>query len=536
MPRDVNRRKSRQEDFADCLEECEEKKRDGNMLQMTAELIPTLGGRDNTYSATRWVEDVESNAEIFDWTPLQKLLIAKRSLTGTALLWLRAERPHKSWEELKTALLKEFPDHLDVKAVHELMSSRKKQPNETCQDYMLVMKELGKRGKMPDYVAIKYIVDGIIDRETNKMMLYGVTTYGELKDKLKIYETVKSKLKLEDEKARAKPIERQIRCYSCGELGHTSRGCPSREKGVKCFKCGDFGHIAMSCKMATSQENRPEKEVQQWRYQPKQENPRRLMFGSVGTSSSANFTSSNSDNVGGIVKQDDNMTFVSEDVKQIVNKGSSIMKKNKPLKNLKINGNKEVSALIDSGSEVNLINEDFYSTLSVPKFEDSLVLSGLGFSKVFSLGQCFDAHCSLEIDERSYKKVTFHIVSNDCMPYNIIIGQEFLKNVVMIMNGGAVSLFPKGEEWLASINCYPCTVDLVGPVSNPVLKEKVVRLVEGYKPQQTKDAPVELKIILKDDIPVAQRPRRVSPKEQEEVDKQIKQWLEDGIIKVNDIG
>ncbi|KAL0822710.1 hypothetical protein ABMA28_004729 [Loxostege sticticalis] len=252
MPRDVNRRKSRQEDFSDCFEECEEKKRDGNMLQMTAELIPTFSGRDNTYTATRWVEDVESNAEIFEWTPLQQLLIAKRSLTGTALLWLRAERPHKSWEELKTALLKEFPDHLDVKAVHELMSSRKKQPNETCQDYMLIMKELGRRGKMPDYVAIKYIVDGIIDRKTNKMMLYGVTTYGELKEKLKIYETIKSKLKLEDEIARAKPIERQIRCYSCGELGHTSRGCPSREKGMKCFKCGDFGHIAMSCKMATS--------------------------------------------------------------------------------------------------------------------------------------------------------------------------------------------------------------------------------------------------------------------------------------------
>ncbi|KAL0839988.1 hypothetical protein ABMA28_015315 [Loxostege sticticalis] len=547
MPRDVNRRKSRQEDFADCLEECEEKKRDGNMLQMTAELIPTFSGRDNTYSATRWVEDVESNADIFEWTPLQQLLIAKRSLTGTALLWLRAERPHKSWEELKTALLKEFPDHLDVKAVHELMSSRKKQPNETCQDYMLVMKELGRRGKMPDYVAIKYIVDGIIDRETNKMMLYGVTTYGELKEKLKIYETIKSKLKLEDDLARAKPIEREIRCYSCGELGHTSRGCPSREKGMKCFKCGDFGHIAMSCKMATSstgvtarpqerenwrrsaasanigsgsQENRPEKEVQQWRYQPKHENPRRSMFGSVGTSSSANFTSSNGDNVGGIVKQDDSLKPVTEDVMQIVNNERSVMKKNKPVKDVKINGNKEVSALIDSGSEVNLINEDFYSALSIPKFEDSVILSGLGFSKVISMGQCF---VSLEVDERKYEKVTFHIVSNDCMPYNIIIGQEFLKTVVMIMNGGSVSLFPKGEGWLAS--CFPCTVDSVGAVSNPVLKEKEETLIEGFKPQQTKDVTVELKTILKDDIPEV---RRVPLKEQQEVDKRVSKSDYDG--------
>lgn len=43
--------------------------------------------------------------------------------------------------------------------------------------------ELGKRGKMTDYVAIKYIVDGLCDSETNKIMLYGVTTYNELKEK-----------------------------------------------------------------------------------------------------------------------------------------------------------------------------------------------------------------------------------------------------------------------------------------------------------------------------------------------------------------
>lgn len=77
--------------------------------------------------------------------------------------------------------------------IHEMMSSRKKRAGESCLDYLLVMKELGKRGKMPDYVAIKYIIDGIQDVETNKIMLYGVTTYGDLKEKIKIYETIKEK-------------------------------------------------------------------------------------------------------------------------------------------------------------------------------------------------------------------------------------------------------------------------------------------------------------------------------------------------------
>ncbi|XP_052741487.1 uncharacterized protein LOC128198745 [Bicyclus anynana] len=50
---------------------------------------------------------------------------------------------------------------------------------------MLVMKELGKRAKFPDYVAIQYIIDGIEDCQTNKIVLYGVTTYPALKGAVK---------------------------------------------------------------------------------------------------------------------------------------------------------------------------------------------------------------------------------------------------------------------------------------------------------------------------------------------------------------
>ncbi|KAL0861269.1 hypothetical protein ABMA27_008830 [Loxostege sticticalis] len=49
MPRDAKeRRKSRQDDYTDCFDECEVKKRSGNMLQMTAELTTTYSGRDDT--------------------------------------------------------------------------------------------------------------------------------------------------------------------------------------------------------------------------------------------------------------------------------------------------------------------------------------------------------------------------------------------------------------------------------------------------------------------------------------------------------
>lgn len=68
-------------------------------------------------------------------------------------------------------------------------------------------------------------MDGIIDVEVNKIMLYGIPTYHELKDKLKIYET----------------CTRRIRCYKRGE--HKSSVFPHKSKELKYFKCNDFIHV-----------------------------------------------------------------------------------------------------------------------------------------------------------------------------------------------------------------------------------------------------------------------------------------------------
>lgn len=74
----------------------------------------------------------------------QGLLVARRSLTGTAALWLSSEKAFKCWESLKLATSKEFPDAIDAKTIHEMMSARKKRSNESCIDYMFAIKDLGK--------------------------------------------------------------------------------------------------------------------------------------------------------------------------------------------------------------------------------------------------------------------------------------------------------------------------------------------------------------------------------------------------------
>ncbi|XP_063367164.1 uncharacterized protein LOC134655656 [Cydia amplana] len=257
------KRNGRQPDYNDVNAETS---RDNGMamLHLTEGLVPKFTGQDKTYPAARWVQDVEDSTELCGWTPLQQLLMARRSLAGTALLWYRAERIFKTWDEFKAAILKEFPDNIDAKAIHELMSSRHKKPSESCLEYLFTMKELGKRGKMADYVAIKYIVEGIKDQEVNKIMLYGVTTYSDLKEKLKIYEQLKSNMassssSRDTSRSNSKQTEKNekthgrfIRCYSCGEKNHSSVDCPHKEKGLKCFRCDDFGHISSQCRTAVS--------------------------------------------------------------------------------------------------------------------------------------------------------------------------------------------------------------------------------------------------------------------------------------------
>ena len=513
-------------------------------VQYAEDFINNFSGQDHTYAVSHWIQDIEDNTEIFQWTPLQQLVIARRSLTGTAALWIRSERPFKSWAELKQAISKEFPDAIDQKTIHEMMSARKKKSDESCMDYVLIMKELGKRGKIPDYVAIKYIVDGIQDLETNKILLYGVTSYSELKEKLKIYEQVQEKMKERRDTQRnqgfsgqnrnyKKNTSSELRCYNCGELNHSSQNCPHKERGHKCFRCNEFGHISSNCTAATKREDgrkpseisggddrqRCQRDGRHWGRNPT--NP--------STSKSAMFTT---DYVGTTDSDDANVSchcLENNEVLQIVNKPNK--KLGKPVLSILVE-NTEGIALIDSGSDVNLMSEDFYDVIGQPKTtEDGVVLTGLGLKQVRSFGKFTTC---VVIDGRCYDGVTFHVMPKDCMPYSLILGHEFLASVTMIMNEGSVLLLPLGEEWMRKINCFTASLSVVvGSTVSPTVKKEVLQCVDNYKPVQAKEAPIQLKIILKDDIPVAQKPRRLSLKEQQIVEDQVTEWLNNNIVRVS---
>ncbi|GFT32169.1 retrovirus-related Pol polyprotein from transposon 17.6 [Trichonephila clavipes] len=68
-------------------------------------------------------------------------------------------------------------------------------------------------------------------------------------------------------------------------------------------------------------------------------------------------------------------------------------------------------------------------------------------------------------------------------------------------------------------------------VKNFNIRNDLSSLIKNYKPNKIKSTKLKMNIILKDDSPVSQRARRLSCSEKLQVDDQIDDWLQQGIIK-----
>ncbi|GBL88553.1 Transposon Ty3-I Gag-Pol polyprotein [Araneus ventricosus] len=68
-------------------------------------------------------------------------------------------------------------------------------------------------------------------------------------------------------------------------------------------------------------------------------------------------------------------------------------------------------------------------------------------------------------------------------------------------------------------------------VTNPRIRKELSELINNYIPKKTETTNVSMRIILKDDVPVYQPARRLSFPENQAVNKQIDEWLDQGIVR-----
>lgn len=73
------------------------------------------------------------------------------------------------------------------------LDKRKIKKDESVRMYFLAMREIATRGEIEKEALFQYVIDGIDDQSMNKGVLYGARNMREFKEKLKIYEKIRTK-------------------------------------------------------------------------------------------------------------------------------------------------------------------------------------------------------------------------------------------------------------------------------------------------------------------------------------------------------
>ena len=186
-----------------------------------------------------WFIEFEETATMMCWDEFQKFVFAKKSLKGIAKLFVASERGITNYAKLKNSLLDEFQETVNSAQLHKMFIQRKMKKDEKLQEYFLHIKEIASRGNIDDLALIQYVIEGIHDANTNKVILYGAKNIKEFKEKLKTYELFYEKCNFRSEnknfkaqKEQRKKDNTEVKCYNCGIKGHKSLECKSNENGL----------------------------------------------------------------------------------------------------------------------------------------------------------------------------------------------------------------------------------------------------------------------------------------------------------------
>ncbi|GFV07143.1 transposon Tf2-9 polyprotein [Trichonephila clavipes] len=109
-------------------------------------------------------------------------------------------------------------------------------------------------------------------------------------------------------------------------------------------------------------------------------------------------------------------------------------------------------------------------------------------------------------------------------------GEDDVELTGSVANSGKITYGSNSFLLKVSETFDECLYD-VSHISNSGIRDKVQTLIENYSPNKTETTALKMKIILSDEKPIAQRSRRLSLPEKREVEKQIDEWLEQGIIR-----
>ncbi|GFU55218.1 retrovirus-related Pol polyprotein from transposon 17.6 [Trichonephila clavipes] len=160
--------------------------------------------------------------------------------------------------------------------------------------------------------------------------------------------------------------------------------------------------------------------------------------------------------------------------------------------------------------------------------KNKMLLTGIGEAQVTTIGS-FEHE--FKIDDENYS-LTWHVVPTDKLKFEAVIGSDLLEQASISFTKEGVK-FNKYENHaqLMQISAENLQELDLRHVENRQIKKELEKLIQDYKPEKTASTDVTMRIILKDEEPVCQPPRRLAFTERQEVNKQIEEWLHEGIIR-----
>ncbi|XP_011858346.1 PREDICTED: uncharacterized protein LOC105555908, partial [Vollenhovia emeryi] len=479
-------------------------------VAVVADLLKYFNGDTKTFET--WEKQVRFLSATYKLNnDLTKILIGTR-LKGRALDWFHSR--HEYMEMTPDTLLDNlrgmFHRQPNKLAMRKRFEERTWKRDETFHDYVHEKTIMANRIAIPDDEVLGYVIEGIPDPELRDLArVQGFTTRDEiltrfsqisLRDKGYTAATTASS-KGDDRSGGAKrkadksgksnanekpvaddeknPSEKKgrgttKRCYSCGLKDHVSANCPTKEKGNKCFECREYGHIASKC---------PNK-------------------GAAKDSCA-------------IAQTHRRKRFKSVSVNDVV-----------------------IQAIIDSGSDITIMRKDEYAKIGSPRFEfEGTPFRGIGTAVNTTEG---GFRAKLTVDGNCYT-ISIHVVSDELLRYNLLIGSDFLDTVDVHLRRGEPTIIKPSSDGDGNSLAEVCQISVVSDregdtvdvshVHNAEYKQIVKSVVDSYRPNRIRETGIKMKLVLKDDDPVCLSPRRLAMAERNEINAQIDEWLENGIVR-----
>lgn len=497
-------------------------------IREISDLLADFTGENDTFDT--WKGQAEILRMTYQLNENAMKILLSSHLKGRAQEWFHSTPAHLqlTTEELFEQMNRMFNQRRSKLELRRNLEKRTWQPTESFSAYFHAKLVLANKASTAKEEIIDHIIDGISDTRLRDQAR--IQQFRAEDDLLKAFANIslpsyprgfqrkkeggmektdrQRDEKREEQKDKApRPREGRLRCFNCSEFGHTASECtkPAREKG-SCFRCGSKTHKIKDCHEEAKKSQPSTRETTH------------------------------------VVQSNNN----SEPFTKLINYTI--------VDNCNSTCNFQVNAMIDTGSPISLIREEYVPhTVRKPIPSDMTSYYGVNKSKINILG-IFDTNCT--IDDASIK-LTFYVVPRETITVSAILGRDYILPHCREVSSLIVNERNKEEEHinknrqpekLNDIFQIDCVSDKktsieklnINPELEYSIKEEVKQLFtdEYIDNKESNVSPlsskIELAISLKHDQPISYRPRRLSYSDKQKLQEILNNLLKEDIIRPSD--